>query len=136
MHAELIGLGLFAAAAIAGAYLIWRALSPRVTPEELERRRRLAVNAIGKIIDGEITGIEGAAVIYSYSVAGVEYTAAQDLFRLENLVPSNQNAILGVALVKYDPRNPANSIVVCEKWTGLPGNRNRPDDSGETVPAS
>jgi hypothetical protein len=30
-------------------------------------------------------------------------------------------ALLGPALVKFDPRNPANSIVICEEWSGLGG---------------
>jgi hypothetical protein len=28
-------------------------------------------------------------------------------------------ALAGPAIVKYIPRNPANSIVICEEWSGL-----------------
>jgi len=33
-------------------------------------------------------------------------------------LPADLSAISPVA-VKYDPRNPANSIVIAEEWTGL-----------------
>jgi len=94
-------------------------MRPRVAPEELERRRRLTINGKGKLGDGEIIDFEGASIVYSYSVAGVGYTAAQDVMTLEALLPEDQMSMIGPALVKFDPRNPANSIVLCEDWSGL-----------------
>ena len=113
--AELI----FAAGVVAGGFLLWRFLRPRVTSEERERLRRLTVNGKGKLGDGEIVDFEGAAIVYSYRVGGVGYTAAQDVMALEALLPSNHMSMIGPALVKFDPRNPANSIVLCEEWSGL-----------------
>ncbi len=116
-----VALVLMAAAAVAAGFLLWRFLRPRVTSEELERRRRLTVNGRGKLNDGEIVDFEGAAIVYSYTVGGVGYTAAQDVMSLEGLLPSNHMSMIGPALVKFDPRNPANSIVLCEEWSGLRG---------------
>jgi hypothetical protein len=79
----------------------------------------MAVNAAGKIGDGEIIDVEGATIVFSYSVAGVGYTAAQDLSSLEAMLPPDLASIIGPVSVKYDPRNPANSIVVCERWSGI-----------------
>jgi hypothetical protein len=117
---EVAGLVLTAAVVAAG-FLLWKFLRPRVTPEELERSRRLLVNGKGKLGDGEIVDFEGAAIVYSYMVGGVGYTAAQDVMSLEALLPSNHMSMIGPALVKFDPRNPANSIVLCEEWSGLRG---------------
>jgi hypothetical protein len=49
----------------------------------------------------------------------VEYTACQDLADLQSLLPSDRWSAIGPASIKYDPRNPANSIVLCEEWSGL-----------------
>jgi len=57
-------------------------------------------------------------LIYSYDVRGVEYTASQDISRLKSRMPGDLSAI-GAVFVKYDPRNPANSIVLAEEWSGL-----------------
>ena len=60
---------------------------------------------------------------YSYDVRGVEYTASQDISRFT--VPTGFFG-LGAVCVKYDPRNPANSIVVAEEWSGLRGRHASP----------
>ena len=104
-----------------GGYLVWRSLHSRITPEEMERRRRLSISGRGKLADGEIIDFEGAAIVYSYSVRGVGYTAAQDVMALAALLPEDRMSMIGPAQVKFDPRNPANSIVLCEDWSGLRG---------------
>jgi hypothetical protein len=91
----------------------------RPTPEEIERRRRLAIQAGGKMGDGEIIDINGNSLVYSYSVAGVNYTAAQDTTELRSMLPPDPMSLLGPISLKFDPRNPANSIVLCERWSGL-----------------
>ena len=91
----------------------------RPTPEEIERRRRLAIQAGGKMGDGEIIDINGNSLVYSYSVAGVNYTASQDASELRELLPPDPMSLLGPISLKFDPRNPANSIVLCEQWSGL-----------------
>jgi len=111
-------------AALAGviAFVIRNYLRRRPTPEELERRRRATLHRMGKMGDGEIIDVETASIVYSYSVAGVVYTASQDLVALQSLLPRDPMTMVGSVSVKFDPRNPANSIVLCEDWTGL---RNR-----------
>jgi hypothetical protein len=94
----------------------WR--RSRVTPEERERRRRSALAARGKMGDGRLLDIQADLLTYSYDVRGVEYSASQDISRLRQLLPADA-PFLGHVLVKYDPRNPANSIVLAEDWNGL-----------------
>lgn len=118
----MIGLALLA---LAAAFLTWRFLRHRPSPDEIERRRRAAIQAAGKLRDAEIVDVEGVAIVYSYSVGGVEYTASQDVSAFESQLPENTMNLIGPAQVKFDPRNPANSIVVCEEWSGL-GGRKRP----------
>jgi len=104
---------------LAAAFLIWRRFRPRPTPEETERLRRLAVHASGKLIAGQVVDVNVPMVNYSYIFAGVEYSASQDTTGLESLMPADPMHILGATGVKFDPRNPANSIVICEKWSGF-----------------
>jgi hypothetical protein len=106
--------------ALLAAALSYRAyLRRRPTPQELERRRRKALNAIGKIGDGTIVELQEKIIFYSYDVRGIEYMASQDVTALEALVPTDPWALAGPVSVKYDPRNPANSIILSEEWTGI-----------------
>ncbi len=115
-----IGLGLAVLAIVICAALgIWLYLRRRPTPEELERRRRETLYLRGKISDGEVIEFDGTSIMYSYYVAGVGYTAMQDLSALLDFLPSDPMALIGPVCLKHDPRNPPNSIVVCEKWSGL-----------------
>jgi hypothetical protein len=117
---EMIGAGLVSIAALAcGGFAFRRYLRNRPTPDEIERRRREALYGGGKICDGEIIDVEGPSIIYSYSVAGVGYTAAQNVSPLGSQLPADPMSMIGPVALKYDPRNPANSIVLCEHWTGL-----------------
>ena len=102
---------------VAIAFRWW--LLRRPTAEELERRRRLGINQAGKMADGMILDVLETTIEYSYDVRGVEYTATQDVSALQDSVPAPRLSIAGPASVKYDPRNPANSIVLCEDWSGL-----------------
>ena len=61
----------------------------------------------------------GETVYYSYSVRGVGYTAAQDVGPVRDLVPCALDRLIGPVSVKYLPANPANSIIICEDWSGL-----------------
>lgn len=106
-------LGLLAAMAVRG----WR--RSRIPPEEKERRRRFALLATGKMGDANLLEVQGNLLLYSYAVRGVEYTASQDVSRLGEYLPDDLASIAGHILFKYDPRNPANSIVVAEEWSGL-----------------
>ncbi|MDQ6707446.1 MAG: hypothetical protein M3Z85_15900 [Acidobacteriota bacterium] len=86
---------------------------------ELEARRRRGVNSWGKMGDGIIVELHENVIEYSYHVRGVGYTASQDLTTLQAYLPEDRWSVVGPVSVKYDPRNPANSIVLCERWSGL-----------------
>ena len=97
------------------AIISWRAWRrSRITPDEKERRRRLMLSAQGKMGDAHLLDIQSDLLMYSYQVRGVEYTASQDISRLRQFLPADA-ASLGHVSVKYDPRNPANSIVLAEE---------------------
>lgn len=98
------------------AYRAWK--RRRVTPEERERSRRRWLVLRGKMGDATLVDIRGDLLFYSYAVRGVEYTASQDIALLAQRLPADLSAWAAVG-VKYDPRNPANSIVIAEEWTGL-----------------
>lgn len=102
-----------------GAWGVRRYLKGRPTPAELERRRRSHLFARGKMGDATLLEYKEHVVFYSYDIGGVEYTACQDLADLQSLIPSDRWSAIGPASIKYDPRNPANSIVLCEEWSGL-----------------
>ncbi|MBI4458897.1 MAG: LPXTG cell wall anchor domain-containing protein [Acidobacteria bacterium] len=112
-------------AAAGVGFWVWR--RRRKTPEERERLRRLAVNAMGRIAEGALVDVIQSSDIspncllfsYRYSAAGVEYAAAQDIASLRHLVRLEDYWPGKATTVKYDPHNPANSIILCELWSGL-----------------
>jgi hypothetical protein len=117
--AEYVSLALAALLVAVAAALGWRAWkTTRITPEERERRRRAELAAFGKMGDATLVEYRGNNLFYSYLVRGVEYTASQDVSSLQDLMPTSLT-IEGAVAVKYDARNPANSIVVAERWSGL-----------------
>src|ERR1017187_8149597 len=119
-HYTAVELILIALAAILVAALVlvgYRAWQrSRVTAEERERRRCAWLVATGKITDATLVEVRENLVFYCYGVRGVEYTASQDISRLT----ADFSGVSAMS-VKYDPRNPANSIVVAEEWSGLRG---------------
>lgn len=121
--------------AVAASFFGYRFWQRWNTPVERERRRRLLVHAKGRTTDGTVTDIpesEGAGeplIHYRYVVGGVEYSAAQDVSALRDAIGDAQQ-FLGTVTVKYFPRLPANSIVVCEEWSGL---RRSPNVAGPTL---
>ncbi len=68
--------------------------------------------------DAQLVEFHDGYLFYSYAVRGVEYTASQDISRLQERLPGDLSSV-GAVSVKYDARNPANSIVVAENWSGL-----------------
>jgi len=106
---------LVALGALAG-YRAWK--SSRITPEERERLRRRALAARGKLGDASLVDVRGEMVVYSYAIRGVEYTASQDVSTIREYLPAEES-LSGPVWVRYDPKNPANSIVLAESWTGL-----------------
>ncbi len=96
-------------------YRAWQ--RSRITPAERERRRCAWIMATGKMGDAALVEIHESVVFYSYGVRGVEYTASQDLGLLGR-APVDLADVHALS-VKYDPRNPANSIIMSEDWSGL-----------------
>jgi len=118
-----------AAVTLAGVWA-WRTVRRwrRKSPEEIERLRRLGVNACGRIILGRIVelaepvadGPAGPILLYDYEVAGVTYEAAQDLSALPEIAAAAPFLPGQTTSVKYDPKQPTNSILACEAWCGIP----------------
>lgn len=108
-------------------WVIYRA---RTAPSERERRRRLKINVLGRIGDAMLTDAQGDLIYYSYSISGVPYSTAQDIGTLRALVPADSSLIIGQVSLKYLPRDPGNSIIVCETWSGL---RIRPKTADDPV---
>jgi len=116
---------LLAGLAVALAALAaWIVLRRRMTPAERERRRRLAVSARGRVGGATITDFHDGVISYTYSVGGVQHSATQDVSALTSFLPQNPATVISQpASLKYLRRNPANSIVLAEDWSGL---RSRP----------
>jgi hypothetical protein len=106
---------LLALGALVG-YRKWKA--SRVTPEERERLRRTALAARGKLGDASLVEVRDEMVLYSYAIRGVEYIASQDMSSLHEYLP-DEDSLSGPVWIRYDAKNPANSIVLAETWTGL-----------------
>jgi hypothetical protein len=89
------------------------------TPEKRERRRRLTVHRLGRLGDAMITEADETTLYYSYSIRGVQYEASQDVSTLRDRLGAEPDRLIGLASLKYSPKNPANSILICEEWSGL-----------------
>jgi hypothetical protein len=101
----------------AGLFVVLRL---RRKPKDKEKLRRLDVNANGRLADATITDIGDDAIFYEYSVGGLTYTASQDISQLRELIPADSHRLIGrPASLKYSSQNPANSILLCEEWSGL-----------------
>jgi len=98
----------------------WRAWErSRVTPEQRERHRRARLLATGKMGDADLIDVHDNLLVYTYAVRGAEYTASQDISSLRQSLPERMALMAGPVYMKYDPRNPADSIVLAEEWSGL-----------------
>ena len=117
-YTRLLILAAFAAAVLFAA-AAWFLRKKRVGPEEKERRRRAIVGRIGRMRDGMITDFNQDTIFYSYEVMGVDYITSQDAADLQAHLPAGRESLIGPVTLKYLPRNPANSIVLCESWSGL-----------------
>lgn len=119
-------LGLCAAGVAAGAYALLRR-KPK-SANEIERERRDWLNAVGRITDGTVIDVQEVAIdanhpatmlIYQYDVAGVSYEASQDVTYLRQWINLHSCRLGLPTSVKYDARNPGNSMVIAEGWMGL-----------------
>jgi hypothetical protein len=117
-NTQLLALGGLAIVLIAlAAWIAFRVVHNN--PEKRERRRRLHVNQHGRLGDALITAATDSLLYYSYTVHGVEYSASQDIAVLRDRLPAEPGRLVGLANLKYSPKNPANSILLCEEWSGL-----------------
>jgi len=133
------------AAVAAVAMIVYAFLRPEGDPEAEERKRRLHLNQIGRIAEGQVVDLvenppepqkprkrlfgAGARplenlrprhlVSYSYAISGVVYHTAQDITGLESQVRLDRLVPGQPASVKYDPSNPVDSILVADDWSGL-----------------
>lgn len=110
-----------AAAACAMAAAVWAKFLPRATPEVRERQRRQRLSARGRIADGMLTSASDGTLYFNYEVSGVAYSTSQDVSSLREFLPADPERLVGPVTVKYARENPADSIVVCEDWSGLRG---------------
>src|SRR6266478_3851826 len=101
---------------VLGGYVF---LGARQTAAQRERRRRLMINRTGRMGDATISDVRDYVLYYSYVVRGVAYTTSQDASDLKQLLPPDTSVLAGPAGLKYAPGNPANSILICEEWSGL-----------------
>lgn len=131
-------------AILALGLIVFAFLRPNVDPEEAERKRRLHLNHIGRIAEGQVVELNEHPpapaqerrgflarsrpladsrprhmVSYSYSISGVTYHTAQDITGLESQVRFDRLMAGQQASVKYDPSNPTDSILVADDWSGL-----------------
>jgi hypothetical protein len=96
--------------------------------DQMELERRTWLNTVGRITDGTVIDVQeittalnrpATMLIYQYDVAGVSYEASQDVTYLRQWI-NLHSCRLGVPTsVKYDSRNPGNSMVIAEGWVGL-----------------
>jgi hypothetical protein len=98
---------------------IWLFLGSRQTPAQREKRRRLFINRTGRMGDATIIDVRDCMLFYSYEVRGVAYTTSQDASEFKHQLPLETSNLVGPTSLKYSSRNPANSIVICEEWSGL-----------------
>lgn len=138
-------LGLIGGTIAAISLIAYAFIRPDVDLELAERKRRLHLNQIGRIAEGQIVElVEHAAeplpekkglfgtrarpltqrkprhlVSYSYAISGVTYHTAQDITGLDSQIRFDRLVAGQPASVKYDASNPSDSILVADDWSGL-----------------
>ncbi len=122
---------LAAGIACLGGVAWYMATRTRTSEEELERTRRQDLVLGGRIIDGTVIDVseldpyeagrpEGMQLIlYKYEISGVSYECSQDITHLKEFIALADIRIGFPCSVRYDTRQPENSIVVAENWIGL-----------------
>ncbi len=91
----------------------------RIDPTMKEKTRRAVLHRTGRVAEGMILDLDDVSIYYHYTVNGVPYSTAQNFSAIEICLPENRNLVIGEVSVKYASNNPANSIVVCEQWSGF-----------------
>jgi len=123
---RLYTLALGTIALAAASYALLRRKPKSANEVELERRTWL--NTVGRITDGTVIDVQeittvadrpATMLIYQYDVAGVSYEASQDVTYLRQWINLHSCRLGLPTSVKYDSRNPGNSMVISEGWMGL-----------------
>lgn len=110
-------LGAFAIILMAlGTWLLRRS---RMTAADREKRRRLHIHRTGRMGDANIIDVRNCVLFYSYEISGVAYATSQDASDFKDKLPAEVSRLIGPAGIKYASKNPANSIIICEGWSGL-----------------
>ncbi len=115
-----------ASVAAVGGVVVWWGLTHRKSADEKERERRQYLAFHGRIIDGSVldwseqpNSTDLGTLHYRYYIAGVSYECAQDISFLKGTASIDATSFGRPAFVRYDPKNPANSIILAETWSGL-----------------
>jgi hypothetical protein len=132
---------------VLGAFAFVRLFGRVKNSMETERERRAYLNRVGRIVDGQVleiverpageapsgqTGLFGKRaradltklpnhkmLLYTYSISGVTYEAAQDITGFEEQA-CLERVVAGQPVgVRYDPANPSNSILIADDWSAL-----------------
>lgn len=114
---QIAGLILLAVALVAVAAKVVSHV--RNNPEKRERERRRVLFERGRLGEALVTEVDGALIQYQYSLQGVQYIASQDCSSFTEHLPPGFARMIGTVGMKYAVKNPANSIVICEQWSGL-----------------
>lgn len=115
-------IALLALAALAALLFVlagWLLVGRRITREQRARARRRYLATRGRLAEAVITDVHDDTINYQYQIAGVVYDSSQDVSLFRDRVPVDPSLILGPAYVKYAARNPQESILIAEDWSGL-----------------
>jgi hypothetical protein len=123
-YAAPVTVGLAAAGAL--TWMVARHIRNNRSPEEMERRRRIRLHINGRLAEVSVYQADSSVLHFHYEIAGVAYDTTQDISALGAWLPRPAEQLVGTALAKYDPQNPANSIVICEHWTGFKERETKP----------
>jgi hypothetical protein len=114
-----------------GGVAWFMATRKRTSDEEIERIRRQDLVLGGRIIDGTVLDVSELdpyeagrpdgmqLILYKYEIAGVSYECSQDITHLKDLISITDIRVGFPCSVRYDSRQPENSIVIAENWIGL-----------------
>jgi hypothetical protein len=117
-----------AVAATAAACAVWWFRRRRPTADEIEQARRALLAHEGRLVDGmllDVCEMESTdartltLLVYNYRIGGVDYECSQDVTTMREIVNPAEVRVGFPCSVRYHQRNPQNSIIVAEEWSGL-----------------
>lgn len=123
----LVLIGAAGAALAGGSAMLLLRKQPDATARE--RHRLQALYEHGRLAVGVLDEVRGRLVFYSYEVAGVSYSAAQDLSIFPELSEDDLRTLSGPLNIKFERSNPPNSMVHSTHWSGLAAQPTLTNDS-------